>query len=489
MLGVGDGQKISAVGRQRAGETRVGLVGEQSGAFVFVVVVEREGLPVGGGEPEDGVERGSEPTREDFRDDFLPGLGIEPKHVLVAGAPDAGVDGEGQDDRLGSARVVVGLDLEQVGLGVERDAHGVGELAVAAHGNEKRAGLAVFGLEGKPFGGEVPPGKFEGGPFTAARAEGEDAGDKRQFADGDAIDKIFAPAVNGVLDLQHIGAVGRNDGAENGVRIETVVVGVGDLPAGGVGETEGGLKPARHGVGEIGDEGAGAGDHDDALAFAGGETDVVDLAGENLAVHDRGQRDFSGGFCPGVARVGFAVGPLRMGAGGGDAHRFAKFRELAHGKDHRVGEAVGGAEANFAFAGRGACGHSHLERDGFGEDGADLAVAAGGELDAHFGRPLFILRRERGFFRVGAGGGALVLQFLGFFAQVVDFLLRERALVTGDPGTDPGAGKIRGGGRREILSADGNREGGALLTAGRIGKGEMGRRTVGVGLREGGAGQ
>ena len=379
VLGVGDGQKISAVGRQRAGETRVGLVGEQAGALVFVVVVEREGLPVGVGESEDGVERGAEPTREYFRDDFLPGLGLEPKHVLVAGAADAAVDGEGQDDRLGGAGVVVGLDLAQVGLGVECDAHGIGELAVTAHGNEKRAGLAVFRLEGEALGGEVPPGKFEGGPFTAARAEREDAGDKRQFADGDAIDKIFAPAVNGVLDFHHIGAVGRNDVAENGVRMETVVVGVGDLTAGGVGETERGLKPARHGVGEIGDEGAGAGDHDDALAFARGETDVVDLAGENLAVHDRGQGDFRDGFWAGVARLGFAVRPRGIGAGGGDAHGFAEFRELAHGKDHRVGEAVGGAEPNFAFAGRGARGHGHFERDGFGEDGADLAVAAGGE--------------------------------------------------------------------------------------------------------------
>lgn len=333
--------------------------------------------------------------------------------------------------------MVVGLDLKQVGLAVQRDAHGIGEVAVAAHEEEEGAGPAVLRVQGEPVGGEVPSGELEGGRFAAAGAERKNPRDKREFANRHAIDEILPAAENGILDFEHVAAVGRNDVAQHGVGVETVVVGVGDLAAGGVAQAERGLKPAGRGVGEIGEEGAGAGDHDDALAFARGKADAVDFAGEDLAVHDRGQGKVHGRLAPRVARVRFAVWPWRSGAGDGDLHGLAEFRELADGKHHRVGEPDGGAESQLAFAGRGARGQGHLERDGFGEYGADPPVAAGGELDAHLGGAPLVFGRERGFRRVGARGRAFVLQPLGFFAQVVDFFLQERALVAGDPALMP----------------------------------------------------
>ena len=58
-----------------------------------------------------------------------------------------------------------------------------------------------------------------------------------------------------------------------------------------VAEFEHGLKPAGHGVGNEGDELAGQGGDDQALALGGDKTVAVDLAGGDLPIHGARQRN------------------------------------------------------------------------------------------------------------------------------------------------------------------------------------------------------
>ncbi len=264
------------------------MVREQAGTFVFVIVVKRDLLAGGVGEPQHGIERSAEAAGENFGDDFLAGFAFEAKDIFVAGAADAAVDGDGEGEFLRGVGAIVGFDVGRVGQRVERDAGGIGELVVAAHRDEKRAGALVLGVEGQLRGRQIPTGELERGALAAGGAEGIDARDEGQFTDGDAVDEVFAAPVDRILDFNGIGAVGGDVVTQDGVGVEAVVVGVSELTALSVVDGERGLKPTRHGVGEIRNEGAGVRDHHDALAFFRGEAEAVDFAGEDLAVYDGG---------------------------------------------------------------------------------------------------------------------------------------------------------------------------------------------------------
>src|SRR5208283_4764982 len=83
--------------------------------------------------------------------------------------------------------------------------------------NGKRNGIEKFSAERsdsllgvvvqKRFFRQIPAGERDGGFFAEPAAERENAGDERQFADGQAIDKILAPAKNGVMDFNDVVAI------------------------------------------------------------------------------------------------------------------------------------------------------------------------------------------------------------------------------------------------------------------------------------------
>lgn len=75
-LVIGDAEKIGAVGGEFKAEAGVGLVSEEAGTLVVdEIVVGGDGLALGVGEAEDGVERGVEAAGDDFGDDGFAGFG------------------------------------------------------------------------------------------------------------------------------------------------------------------------------------------------------------------------------------------------------------------------------------------------------------------------------------------------------------------------------------------------------------------------------
>src|SRR5208283_4753099 len=106
--------------------------------------------------------------------------------------------------------------------------------------------------------GQVPAGDADGRAATRPAAQGKDAGDEGQFAEGDAVDEILAAAIDGVVDLEGVVAIGGDLVIEDRVLVEAVVVGGGDLFAGGIAQADGGLEPAGDGVGDVRNQFAGA---------------------------------------------------------------------------------------------------------------------------------------------------------------------------------------------------------------------------------------
>ena len=145
----------------------------------------------------------------------------------------------------------------------------------------------------RPGLGQVPALELDGGLRAGPAAQREDARHERQLAHGDAVDEVLAAAVDGVLDLDHVLAVLRDLVVEDRIGMEAEVVVIGQLLALGVVERQGGLEPAGHGVGQVGDQLPCAGGHDQALALAGLEAIPVHAAGHDLAVDDDRQRDTS----------------------------------------------------------------------------------------------------------------------------------------------------------------------------------------------------
>lgn len=210
-------------------------------------------------------------------------------------------------------------------------------MALVADGEVKDAGGAILGGDVEFLGGDSSRSSWRFS-LGGGAAERVDAGHEGEFADGDAVDEVFATAVNGVFDFDGVVAVGGEFCKEDGVGVEAEVVVVGDLLALGVVEREGGLKPARHGVGEIGNEGAGAGgEHRELLTLARGETIAVDLTGENLAVDGVRQGDRGIGLFDdrGAGTGGGAGGAVGGEVAGGD-DRSDVFAELADDEGDRV---------------------------------------------------------------------------------------------------------------------------------------------------------
>ena len=104
-------------------------------------------------------------------------------------------------------------------------------------------------------------------------AQREDARHKRQLADGDAIDEILAPAVDGVVDASTYSPSRGTSQRIVGIGLEAVVVVIRHFLAVRVVQHQHGLEPAGHGVGDIGDQLPRLGGDDQPLALARPRTD------------------------------------------------------------------------------------------------------------------------------------------------------------------------------------------------------------------------
>jgi hypothetical protein len=122
-------------------------------------------------------------------------------------------------------------------------------------------------------------------------AERKDTGEIGLLADRDAIHKVLAPAMDGVGDGGGVFAVLRHVEEHHGVRLEAEVILVGDFFSLAVVKREHGLEPAGHGIGDEGDQLPRESGDDEPLAFAGGKTVAVHLAGGDLAVERAGRHD------------------------------------------------------------------------------------------------------------------------------------------------------------------------------------------------------
>ncbi len=87
------------------------------------------------------------------------------------------------------------------------------------------------GVESEPALGQVPAVERELGLAAGARAEREDTRHEWQLTDRDPVHEVLAPAVEGILDLEHVVPVVRDLVGENGVRPVAEIVVVGQLLA------------------------------------------------------------------------------------------------------------------------------------------------------------------------------------------------------------------------------------------------------------------
>ena len=189
------------------------------------------------------------------------------------------------------AEIVVWLLFQTLRQRVDGKRRAVEEMAVLVDEQRQRAWFAVAGIDGQRCLRQVPACQLDAGLCTGLAAQGEDAGHEGEFTHRDAIDKIFAAAVDGIPDFEQVFTILGNLAGDDRVGMETEVVIVGQFIASGIADGHGGLKPAGDGVGKIGNQGTGAHGDDNLLALPGLEAILILVGGENLAVDGGGEGD------------------------------------------------------------------------------------------------------------------------------------------------------------------------------------------------------
>ena len=416
-----------------------------------MVVVEGQSLAGGVGQFEHGIDGRIEPPGVDFRDDLLAGSAFEAEHVPVAGPVDPAVDDHGQRHRLRGCGASFGSFSRHSGSVSTANGHGVGEQVSLAHGQgiARRAVRSLTGLRRCPASivslstGRLWPCQFHGGLLTGSAAQREDAGDEREFADGDAIHEIRPAAVDGVLDFDHVRPVRRDLEHEDRIGMEAVVVAKGQLPALGVVQRQRGLEPAGDGVGQVRDQFPSGGGDDQRLALPRLEAVAVRIAGRESAAETQGVR---------LARDDLPVDDgrqrdVRRGRGGeadrdvvvlnvGDQFRLllAEFGQPAHAEAERVRHAAGRFQPHLPRTRLGVGADRDLQLDGFADGRVRLPPQLGGHVAGELAADLRHLP---------AGGEFLLVlrQLREPVAHRADIHLRHGFDAFDLPGFDAGAGE------------------------------------------------
>ena len=262
------------------------MVRVQAGAFVLVIVVERELLAGGVGQAEHGIQRriraGAPQLPRRFRSPAAPS---KRKTSTSSGLIDAAVDDDGQRDRLGVGRRVVRFFLETFRQRVHGKRHAVGSPVPCCGPTTDRCPARCPCMSNASLvDRQIPAANRDGGLRAGRAAQRKDAGHKRQFADGDAINEILAATVQRVLGFRARTRRPWRFGSRAPGRDETVVVGIVQFLALGVVQRHRGLEPAGHGVGQIRNQRPRAGRDDQLLALARREPVLVHTALQDLAV-------------------------------------------------------------------------------------------------------------------------------------------------------------------------------------------------------------
>ena len=206
------------------------MVREQAACLVLVVVVEGQLPPGRVGQFEHGIQRRIEPAGVDLGHDLLPRLALEAEHVAVAGPIDAAVDDHRQRHPLGLFGRVVGLLLHAFRQRVQRERQAVERPGPAIRVKLIDSGRLARGIFRQAVKGQVPALHGDLRRFARLAAQGENAGHKRQFAQGHAVDKILAAAKDRVLDLDHVFAVAGNFIVQHRIGMEAVAAGSRPVP-------------------------------------------------------------------------------------------------------------------------------------------------------------------------------------------------------------------------------------------------------------------
>ena len=309
-------------------------------------------------------------------------------------------------------------------------------------------------------------------------AQREDTGQEGNLAHGQAIHEILAATIDRIANLDRVLAVLGRFVEQHRVGMEEIMVGIGQFMAPGVVERQGGLKPAGHGVGDIRNQFLRGGGDDQALTLAGLEAIAVHLAGHDLAVDHRRQRDLDrrgGGRGPWLVAVSRRLGGLRVGQGRDFRHDLGKLADL---EGQRVGESPLRLEADFPTARLGVGRHDNLQHDRFGRGRNGRPAQGLGQLLARGGHEHFVFRGPFGpggrfgfSLRAGRGGvvgrgGLLFLQLLEFLLQVARLAGPDGLEVVDHLGLHAAAGNRGRGGAVEILAADEHHQRRTLPAAG-----------------------
>ena len=379
------------------------MVRVQARSQVFAIVVEREQLAGGVGELEHRIQGGIEPARLDFRDHHVVRFSGELEHGPVPRLVHASVKDDGQGNLLRVRRRVVWFLVESIRQCVQRERHAVGNESLPARHERLDSRFGVLGRQSQRLLLEIPTVHFGRQRRPRLASQRKEARHKRQFPDADAIYEILSPAVDAVVDCEHIFAVLGHFKQDGRVGLEPVIVVIRRLFPARVVEHEHGLEPAGNGVGNIREQLPGQGGEDQPLAFAGREAVAVRLAGGDLPVDGARHRDsiFDLGGRPSAEGLFLLAEHLFRGRG----HGFPGIlRQLTHMEREWIGDTLGRGQPEFPLARLGVGRNRDLEDDQAGDR------IAGRRLHV-FARPLLelgeqllgaaiLVRRRRLLFRV-----------------------------------------------------------------------------------------
>ena len=231
-------------------------------------------------------------------------------------------------------------------------------------------------------------------------AQREDAGGKRQLAQGHAVDKILASAKDRVVDLDHVVAVAGNFIVQHRIGMEAETAGAGQFLALRVAEPDRGLEPPRHGVGNVRHQLLGTDRKDQLLPLGCREAIAIDLPGQDLPIDDRRKLDVDDRLRAGAKAPFFLLRAERLPSGKIiHVDRFVNdFRQTADLKDQGVRQSRGPLQPQLADTGLGIGRRGDVQHGRFGDGRIGRPVVEFCQLLADLEDRLLFLRSSRAIY-------------------------------------------------------------------------------------------
>ena len=211
-------------------DQRIGVMRQQPGALVFVIVVDGQLPAVGIGQPQDRIQRRAELAGGDLGDDLLAGAAFDAENVDVARPVDAAVDDHRQRDRLGMGRDRRSVPAPGI-RAANRERRGRNWRSTCCCGRRSAECPTPRPAASTVSAGavQVAADQLDRGLLAGRAAQRENGGDVGQLAERDAVDEILAAAVERVADFQRVLPGLGNLAVEGRIGAEAVVVAVGQF--------------------------------------------------------------------------------------------------------------------------------------------------------------------------------------------------------------------------------------------------------------------